>query len=170
MEIVLVGLNHRTASVEVRERVSFTVEQARRAAEQLRSRGILEETLVLSTCNRSEVYGVPPENAQESATALSVFLSSFHAIHPDELHGSLYHHYDRDAVRHLFHVAAGLDSMMLGEAEILGQVREAYRVALEQGATGPVLNRMFQAALEVGKRSEERRVGKECRSRWSPYH
>jgi len=152
MEIVLVGLNHRTASVEVRERVSFTVEQARRAAEQLRSRGILEETLVLSTCNRSEVYGVPPENAQESATALSVFLSSFHAIHPDELHGSLYHHYDRDAVRHLFRVAAGLDSMMLGEAEILGQVREAYRVAQEFGATGPVLNRLFQGALELGKR------------------
>ena len=62
MEIVLVGLNHRTAPVEVRERVSFTAEQARRAAEELRSRGILEETLVLSTCNRSEVYGVPPES------------------------------------------------------------------------------------------------------------
>jgi glutamyl-tRNA reductase len=152
MEIVLVGLNHRTAPVEVRERVSFTVEQARRAAEELRARGILEETLVLSTCNRSEVYGVPPESSHECAAGLSSFLSEFHAVRPDVLRVSLYHHYDREAVRHLFRVSAGLDSMLLGEAEILGQVREAYRYAHEQGATGPVLNRLFQGALEVGKR------------------
>lgn len=152
MEIVLVGLNHRTAPVEVRERVCFTVEQARRASEELRSKGILEETLVLSTCNRSEVYGVPPETACESAAGLSTFLSEFHSVGLEALNGSLYHHYDREAVRHLFRVAAGLDSMILGEAEILGQVREAYRAAHEQGATGPVLNRLFQGALEVGKR------------------
>jgi glutamyl-tRNA reductase len=152
MEIVLVGLNHRTAPVEVRERVSFTNEQARRAAEQLRERGILEETLVLSTCNRSEVYGVPPESSHECAPGLSSFLSEFHAVRMEVLGVSLYHHYDREAVRHLFRVAAGLDSMMLGEAEILGQVREAYRFAHEHGATGPVLNRLFQGALEVGKR------------------
>ncbi|HEV2194871.1 MAG TPA: glutamyl-tRNA reductase [Candidatus Acidoferrum sp.] len=152
MEIVLVGLNHRTAPVEVRERVSFTVEQARRASDELRSKGILEETLVLSTCNRSEVYGVPPETSRECAPGLSTFLSEFHSVRMDVLGTSLYHHYDREAVRHLFRVAAGLDSMMLGEAEILGQVREAYRVAHEQGATGPVLNRLFQGALEVGKR------------------
>ena len=152
MEIVLVGLNHRTAPVEVRERVSFTAEQARRAAEELRARGILEETLVLSTCNRSEVYGVPPESSHECAPGLSSFLSEFHAVRPDILGVSLYHHYDREAVRHLFRVAAGLDSMLLGEAEILGQVREAYRLAHAHGATGPVLNRLFQGALEVGKR------------------
>ena len=152
MEIVLVGLNHRTAPVEVRERVSFTVEQSRRAAEELRARGILEETLVLSTCNRSEIYGVPPESTHESAPGLSSFLSEFHSVRPDVLGVSLYHHYDREAVKHLFRVAAGLDSMLLGEAEILGQVREAYRYAHEHGATGPVLNRLFQGALEVGKR------------------
>jgi glutamyl-tRNA reductase len=152
MEIVLVGLNHRTAPVEVRERVSFTAEQARRAAEELRTRGILEETLVLSTCNRSEVYGVPPESSHESAPGLSSFLSEFHSVRPDVLVSSLYHRYDRDAVRHLFRVSAGLDSQLLGEAEILGQVREAYRSAHELGATGPVLNRLFQGALEVGKR------------------
>ncbi len=152
MEIVLVGLNHRSAPVEVREKVSFTNDQARQAAEELRARGILHETLVLSTCNRSEVYGVPPETARESAAALSNYLSSFHSVQPDLLSPSLYHHYDRYAVRHLFRVASGLDSMMLGEAEILGQVREAYRIAYEQGATGPVLNRLFQGALEVGKR------------------
>lgn len=152
MEIVLVGLNHRTAPVEVRERVSFTTEQAVRAAGELRSHGILEETLVLSTCNRSEVYGVPPEDAELSAPALSSFLGEFHAVRRDVLGESLYHHYDREAVRHLFRVSAGLDSMLLGEAEILGQVREAYRVAHHNGATGPVLNRLFQGALEVGKR------------------
>jgi len=152
MEIVLVGLNHRTAPVEVRERLSFTADQARQAAEQLRSRGILEETLVLSTCNRSEVYGVPPETSHECAPGLSSFLSEFHSVRPDVLGESLYHHYDCEAVRHLFRVSAGLDSMLLGEAEILGQVREAYRVAHELGATGPVLNRLFQGALEVGKR------------------
>jgi len=152
MEIVLVGLNHRTAPVEVREKVSFTAEQAQRAAEELRARGILEETLVLSTCNRSEVYGVPPESSHECAPGLSTFLSEFHSVRADVLGVSLYHHYDQEAVRHLFRVAAGLDSMLLGEAEILGQVREAYRFAHEHGATGPVLNRLFQGALEVGKR------------------
>ena len=152
MEIVLVGLNHRTAPVEVREKVSFTAEQARRAAEELRARGILEETLVLSTCNRSEVYGVPPEFSHECAPGLSTFLSEFHSVRADVLSVSLYHHYDHEAVRHLFRVAAGLDSMLLGEAEILGQVREAYRFAHEHGATGPVLNRLLQGALEVGKR------------------
>jgi glutamyl-tRNA reductase len=152
MEIVLVGLNHRSAPVEVRERVSFTAAQARQAAEELRSRGLFHETLVLSTCNRSEVYGVPAEAAQQSAAALSSYLSDFHSVRPEQLDGSLYRYYDRHAVRHLFRVASGLDSMVLGEAEILGQVREAYRLAHETGATGPVLNRMFQGALEVGKR------------------
>ena len=85
MEIVLVGLNHRSAPVEVRERVSFTNDQARQAAEELRARGILHETLVLSTCNRSEVYGVPPETTRESAAALSNYLSSFHSVHLDLL-------------------------------------------------------------------------------------
>ena len=152
MEIVLVGLNHRTAPLELRERVSFTVEQARRAADELRSRGLMEETLVLSTCNRSEVYGVPPEATHECASVLSSFLSEFHSIRPDVLNGVLYQQYDRAAVRHLFRVSAGLDSLLLGEAEILGQVREAYRFAHEHGATGPVLNRLFQGALETGKR------------------
>src|ERR1700688_631496 len=152
MEIVLIGMNHRTASVELRERIVFSPEQALEAAEQLRSRGILEETMVLSTCNRSELYGVPGELSIDSAGAVELFLASFHQLTPNELNGSLYRHRDSHAVRHLFRVAAGLDSMLLGEAEILGQVRDAYRIALDQGATGPVLNRIFQGALEVGKR------------------
>jgi glutamyl-tRNA reductase len=152
MEIVLVGLNFRTAPVEVRERVSFSTEQAQRASEELRSSGILEETLVLSTCNRSEVYGVNPNGNRESAATLAGYLCRFHELTPDVLNPSLYHHYDHDVVRHLFRVSAGLESMLLGEAEILGQVREAYLRAHDERATGPVLNRLFQAALEVGKR------------------
>lgn len=152
MEIVLVGLNFRTAPVEVRERVSFSTEQAQRAAEELRAQGILEETLVLSTCNRSEIYGVHPTAKRASAAALSNFISDFHSVPPELLSPSLYHHYDHDAVRHLFRVSAGLESMLLGEAEILGQVREAYLRAHAAHFTGPVLNRLFQAALEVGKR------------------
>ncbi len=152
MEIVLVGLNFRTAPVEVREKVSFSADQAQQAAEELRAQGILEETLVLSTCNRSEVYGVHATAKRESARALCSFLSQFHSVQPDTLSPSLYHHYDHDAVRHLFRVSAGLESMMLGEAEILGQVREAYLRAHEGHATGPVLNRLFQGALEIGKR------------------
>jgi len=153
LEILLVGLNHRTATVELRERVAFNAEQARRAAADLRSRGILEETLVLSTCNRSELYGVPPEASEDAVSAVEGFLAAFHELSPAALNGCLYRHRNTDAIRHLYRVTSGLDSMMLGEAEILGQVREAYRLAFEQGATGPVLNRMFQGALEVGKRA-----------------
>ena len=152
MEIVLIGLNFRTAPVEVREKVSFSHEQALRASEELRSSGILEETLVLSTCNRSEVYGVHANGNRESAAALSGYLCKFHQLKPDQLTPSLYHHYDHDVVRHLFRVSAGLESMLLGEAEILGQVRDAYLRAHDGHVTGPVLNRLFQAALEIGKR------------------
>jgi glutamyl-tRNA reductase len=161
MEIVLVGLNHRTAPVELRERVAFNSDQASRAADELRSRGVLAETLVLSTCNRSELYGVPPEPRSDSAGALAEFLAAFHRIEPSMLDGNLYRRFDEDAVRHLFRVAAGLDSMLLGETEILGQVRDAYGLAAKNGATGPVLNRMFQSALEVGKRvRSETEIGK----------
>ena len=161
MEIVLIGLNHLTAPVEVRERVSFTPDEAQRAAEQLRTGGVLSETLVLSTCNRSELYGVPPEASLNSAAAMERFFATFHRVEPAVLDGSTYRRHDREAVRHLFRVASGLDSMLLGEAEILGQVREAYRIAADNGATGPVLNRMFQGALEVGKRvRSETEIGK----------
>ena len=152
LQIVLVGVNHRTATVELRERVGFTPEQARRATEELRTRRILEEAVVLSTCNRSELYGVGAEGGDDLAAAMQDYFTAFHRLPPAELDGCAYRQRGSDAVRHLFRVAAGLDSMLLGEAEILGQVRQAYTLALESGATGPVLNRLFQSALEVGKR------------------
>lgn len=152
MQIVLIGVSHRTAPLEVRERLAFTPEQARRAAEELRAERILGESVVLSTCNRSELYGVPADESADGITSLENYLVGFHKVDAAALNGALYRHRDGEAVRHVFRVAAGLDSMLLGEAEILGQLRDAYQAALETHSTGPVLNRMFQAALEVGKR------------------
>jgi glutamyl-tRNA reductase len=150
--IALVGCNHRTAPVELRERLAFTTQQALDAASELRRQGILEEAVILSTCNRSELYGVAAEALPTPADAMEDFLTSFHRIPRSQLDGRVYRSTGADAVRHLFRVAAGLDSMLLGEAEILGQLRTAYGQALAQGVTGPVLNRVFQGALEVGKR------------------
>lgn len=155
MEIVVVGLNHRTAPVDLRERVAFTPQQARNAADQLRSEGVLEEALILSTCNRSEIYGAASGDSADSGMVveqLEDFFASFHGLSPSELQGALYLRNGHDAVRHLYRVASGLDSMLLGEAEVLGQVRQAYRAALDHGSTGRILNRLFQRALEVGKR------------------
>src|SRR5260370_214154 len=125
MEIVLVGVNHRTAPLEVRERVSFTLEQARRAADELRSRGLLEESLVLSTCNRSELYGVPPETTHDSAPGLSSFLSEFHSVRQAALHAMPYHPPHPPSLPPPLRLSCRLDSQLLGEAEILGPVREA---------------------------------------------
>ena len=152
VRVALIGCSHRTAPVELRERVAFTNEQALDAVTELRQRGILEEAVVVSTCNRSELYGVPADSGATVADQLEEFLTSYHRIPPGALRGRTYRWMGTDAIRHLFRVAAGLDSMLLGEAEILGQIRTAYGRALEHGATGPVLNRAFQGALEVGKR------------------
>jgi glutamyl-tRNA reductase len=152
IHVALIGCSHQTAPIEIRERVTFSPEQAVAASAELRKRGILEEAVVLSTCNRSELYGVPSDPGAPVTDAMEVFLTSFHGISREQLDGRLYRRAGADAVRHLFRVASGLDSMMLGEAEILGQLRTAYVQALDHGSTGPVLNRMFQAAIEVGKR------------------
>ena len=152
MEIVLIGISHRTASIELRERVAFRIEQACEAADQLRARGILKEVVILSTCNRTELYGVADDHTADNLNAMEMFVSSYHQVAPGEIKPALYRHRDRDVIRHIYRVAAGLDSLLLGESEILGQVREAYRIAMDHGATGSVLNRLFQSALEVGKR------------------
>jgi glutamyl-tRNA reductase len=152
IQVALIGCSHRTAPVELRERVAFTQQQALDAADELRRQGILDEAVVLSTCNRSELYGVPGPEGGIVTEAMEDFLTDFHRIARADLDGKLYRWTGPDAVRHLYRVTAGLDSMMIGEAEILGQVKAAYGQALDHGATGPVLNRVFQGALEVGKR------------------
>src|SRR5260370_38750482 len=151
MQIVLVGVNHKTATVNLRERVAFSPQEAREAAGRLCQRGILTEALGLSTCNRSEVYGVRSPS-EENGSALEEFLASYHGLPLPCLEASLYRYHDQDVIRHLFRVSAGLDSLLLGEAEILGQVRVAYGNALEGGTSGQILNRLFQGALELGKR------------------
>ncbi|MGB6470653.1 MAG: glutamyl-tRNA reductase [Candidatus Acidiferrales bacterium] len=160
IRVSLIGCNHRTAPVELRERIAFTPQQALDAASELRRLGILEEAVVLSTCNRSELYGVPADSSDIVASSganpalqtMEEFFTDFHRIPRAEFDGRLYRWSGSDAVRHLYRVSAGLDSMLLGEAEILGQLKTAYAQALEAGTTGPVLNRLFQGALEVGKR------------------
>jgi len=165
MSVYLLGLNHRTAGVAVRERLHFSVDDGLRAAEALRREGLVEEVVVLSTCNRSEVYSVAERAAAEVEGGVERHFCSFHSIEPAQLNGCLYRRRDRDAVEHLYRVAAGLDSMLLGEAEILGQVRETYLAAQRAGLTGPILNRLFQAGLEVGKRVRaETRLGAQAMS------
>jgi glutamyl-tRNA reductase len=118
---------------------------------ELRATGAVHEAVVVSTCNRTELYLVTPDAVEAESAALAV-LSRQAEIRPTELTDSLYSMRDRDAVRHLFSVASGLDSMIIGEAEIQGQVKRAYELALVEGATGPLTNRLFREALGTGKR------------------
>src|SRR5215470_9309672 len=108
IDVALIGCSHHSAPLEIRERVTFSPQQAVEAASELRERGILDEALVLSTCNRSELYGVPTEQSLAAADAMEMFLTSFHRIPREDLSGRLYRWMGPDAVRHLFRVAAGL--------------------------------------------------------------
>lgn len=152
MKLLLIGVNHRSAAVEIRERLAFSPQQVREATMGLRECSIAQEVVILSTCNRSEIYAVAEEGPQDHLKWLESFFLRFHKQEAAQLSEFVYRSSDRDAVRHLFRVASGLDSLMLGEAEILGQVKQAYKVAVENQSTGAVLNRLFQNALEVGKR------------------
>jgi glutamyl-tRNA reductase len=165
MSVFLLGLNHRTAGVALRERLHFSPQEGLRSAESLRRDGLVEEAVILSTCNRSEVYAVAGDAAAEAEEGVARQLCVFHGVDAAQLNGCLYRRHGRDAVEHLYRVAAGLDSMLLGEAEILGQVRETYLAAQREGLTGPILNRLFQASLEVGKRvRSETRLGAQAMS------
>jgi glutamyl-tRNA reductase len=148
MSLVVVGINHRTAPVEVRERVVFEPSRIPDALQQLRSLPEIRESVIVSTCNRTELYCVTDGAGQGE---LGDWLQRYHGLGVS-LHHCLYHHGEDQAVGHAFSVASGLDSMVLGEPQILGQLKDAYRVAQEAGTTGPVLNRLFQSAFSVAKR------------------
>jgi glutamyl-tRNA reductase len=151
MHLLLVGISHRTAPVELRERVDFQARDLSTALRALSQRGSAREAVVVSTCNRAEMY-VSCDDAEPTRQDLVRFLSEFNEVAPTELAPHVYDVVDMDAARHLFRVAAGLDSLVVGEPQILGQVKEAHTVASEAGTAGPVLNRLFHASFAVGKR------------------
>jgi glutamyl-tRNA reductase len=150
MRLLTIGLSHRTAPVELRECVDFSRGGLDVALEAVSARGLGSEVVVLSTCNRAEIYGVVESAAAREA--LARFFSEYHGIDHSRVERHLYRHEDADAARHLFRVAAGLDSLVIGEPQILGQVKSAYAVAREHHATGPLTNRLFHSAFAVGKR------------------
>lgn len=149
MHIAVVGLNHNSAPVEVRERISVASGTLEEMLWRLRQCDDVRECILVSTCNRTEVYAYCSQGALDH---LSAALAEPGGIPLAELGRHLYVHIDDMAVRHLFRVAGGVDSMILGEPQVLGQVRQAYEVALATGTTGSVTNRLFEAALAAGKR------------------
>ena len=155
MAFNILGINHKTAPVALREKVAFSEERLLAALRTLRQQAGVAEAVILSTCNRTEVYWA----GSASGAELSRWLERHHG-HDLDLTSSLYVHQEQRAVEHAFTVASGLDSMVLGEAQILGQLKDAYRVAQEAGSTGPALNKLFQAAFSAAKRvRSQTRIG-----------
>ncbi len=150
-DIVIVGLNHRTAPVEIRERLAFSPESVGNALRRLLEREGVAEGVILSTCNRVEVC-VLADEPYKGIAAVKEFLSAHHGIPMGELNGYLYHHDGEEAVKHLFRVSSSLDSMVLGEPQILGQVKDAYGYASEFRTIGPILDKFYSKAFSVAKR------------------
>ncbi len=150
MNLIVVGASYRTAPVELLEQLSRV--DGPQALPKLRSGGELAEAVVVSTCNRVEVYAAVPA-VHAGLSRLGAVLSELSGVPAEQLANTLYVHHGQDAVRHVFRVAAGLDSMVAGEAQILGQLREAYQHSTEADAAGRVLHELLQQALRVGKRA-----------------
>ncbi len=150
-ELLVLGLSHKTAPVAVRERLVATERQTEEVLGRLVARDAVHEAAIVSTCNRTEVYLVVSDAVQAESDVLGMVAASSR-IRPTELASLVYTPRNCDAARHLYRVTSGLDSMVLGEYEIQGQVKRAYDTALRLGTTGPLLNRLFKAALRTGKR------------------
>jgi len=151
MHVLLLGISHRTAPVELREQLDFQARGLATALGQLRTLRSTREAVVVSTCNRAELYAACEETERTRQDLLG-FVSDFHGVDAATLQPHVYGVEDLDAARHLFRVAAGLDSLVVGEPQILGQVKEAHTAATEAQAVGPVLNRLFHSSFAVGKR------------------
>lgn len=148
MPILIVGVNHKTAPVAIREKVSFSPDAMTRALHSARQ--VVQESVILSTCNRTEIYVVCPP--QQSVQSVVEWLAQWHSLPVSQLQPYLYLHQDEAAVRHTLRVACGLDSLVLGEPQILGQLKSALQVATEQAVTGNHLNRLMQHAFSTAKK------------------
>ncbi|KAF0208829.1 MAG: glutamyl-tRNA reductase [Actinomycetota bacterium] len=151
MHLLVVGLSHKTAPIEIRERLTFPAHRQAEALALLLSQPAVAEAVIISTCNRTEIYAVA-SGGDEGVDSVIEFMADYHELDRHELIRSLYITRGVDVVHHLFRVVASLDSMVIGEAQILGQVKEAYDHAMENGATGLALNKLFRQSFEVGKR------------------
>ncbi|WP_085523209.1 glutamyl-tRNA reductase [Tuberibacillus sp. Marseille-P3662] len=152
MHILVAGVNHRTAPIDMREQLDFDPAELSRALEQLRDTKSIFETVIVSTCNRSEVY-VVTDRLRTSSYFTTTFLADWFGVERETLESVLFIKEDDDAVDHLFRVACGLDSMILGETQILGQVRDGFFAAQEANATGTIFNQLFKDAVTVAKRA-----------------
>lgn len=153
-ELLALGVSHKTAPLDLRERLALTEGRAVGALAELTAAGGIHEAAAISTCNRTELYLIVSDPVEAESTALGV-LTRQADIRPTELLSHLYSLRASEAARHLLQVTAGLDSMILGEAEIQGQVKRAYELAMVEGATGPILNRLFRDALTAGGRARD---------------
>lgn len=150
-DIVLLGLNHKTAPVELRERLAFSKEGVDDALEALKKEPVISEVLICSTCNRVEIL-IASENGQAAVETAKATISQFKNVPVSQFEGALYIHKGDEAVRHIFRVASSLDSMMVGEPQILGQIKEAYRIAVTKETSGIILNRLLHRTFFVAKR------------------
>ncbi|MFP4075835.1 MAG: glutamyl-tRNA reductase [Halochromatium sp.] len=150
MPLIVLGLNHKTAPVDIRERLTFGPDVIVAALRTLLEQSSADEAVIVSTCNRTEIYCATADGRDIEAP-VRTWLGQFHGIEPQLFAQHLYAHKDRDAVTHLFKVACGLDSMVLGEPQILGQVKGAFKTACEAGGSGRLLGRLFQCTFAVAK-------------------
>ncbi|GBE39455.1 glutamyl-tRNA reductase [bacterium BMS3Bbin08] len=151
MNILVVGLNHKTAGIEIREKLAFDGPKLGRAVDILKASPDIKENLILSTCNRVEVYVIVRE-PDAGTEHIRKFLSDFHEIPRDHLDKALYVHTGRKALAHIFRVASSLDSMIVGEPQILGQMKEAFDFALNKKSTSVYLNKLMKKTISVAKR------------------
>ena len=151
LDIVVIGLNHKTAPVELRECLAFSDEDSQRLASFFREVPAIREVVVLSTCNRVEIL-MAAEGKKEAAETAKKFIAESRQTPIARFENSLYVHGSDDAVRHVFRVASSLDSLVVGEPQILGQIKEAFREATERKTSGVVLNRLLHKAFFVAKR------------------
>lgn len=156
MRILMVGLNHRTADVAAREALAFDDAAVAGLLHALRERFPMSEGVLLSTCNRTELYIARPVHAAPSADDVRTLLAEQGGLEPEALSATTLLREQEQAALHLFHVCAGLDSMVLGEPQVQGQVRKAYELAQSHGLVGPVLHRLFRGALAAGKEARNR--------------